>query len=390
MRGAAPERPHSQHSNGRLGMKITSVKIDVIRREVETTGLQSDLGKFGGTVEQGLLRVLTDDGIEGNSFLGEFRRGGRHLFHAVIEHLKPELLGTDPAERERLWHRLRMLEGRRGVPHTAWAPVDVALWDIAGKAAGLPIHSLLGTQRREVPVYATYPPRHETPDGYVREAGEIKAQGFTAYKIHPGVMGTRDVIRMVSAVRNAVGDEMTLMLDPNNNYDFRKAFEIGRALDDNGFYWFEDPVPWNDFDAIVELSRHLRTPLCMSDAPGFLFREAAHYVRLGAPRLLRGTARKLGITALKKLCALAEGFGQNCEIGTAGNSLLNAANLHVESSVANCDYHEWWMPTAAHQFGLVDDLTRNARGMLEVPSRPGLGLDLDRDWIKSHTVATLE
>jgi len=371
-------------------MRITEITIDVIRREVETTGLQSDLGRFGGAVEQGLLRVLTDDGIEGNSFLGEFRRGGRHLFDAVLEIIKPELLGADSAGRERLWHRLRILEQRRGATHTVWAPVDVALWDIAGKAAGLPVHALLGTHRREVPVYATYPPRHETLDGYVREAEEIKSQGFTAYKIHPGVMDTRNVIDMVSAVRKTVGDEMTLMLDPNNGYDFRKALEIGRALDDNGFYWFEDPVPWNDFDTIAELSRRLRTPLCMSDAPGFLFREAAHYVRLGAPRLIRGTARKLGITALKKLCSLAEGFGQNCEIGTAGNSLLNAANLHVECSVPNCDYHEWWMPAAAHQFGVVEDIARNDRGMLDAPSRPGIGLELDLDWLKRHTVATLE
>ncbi len=370
-------------------MKIADITIDVIRREVETTGLQSDLGKFGGAVEQGLLRVITDDGIEGNAFLGEFRRGGRHLFGPILDMLKPELIGTDPCERERLWDRRHMLEQRRGLPHIAWAPVDVALWDLAGKAAGLPLHSLLGTHRREIPVYATYPPRHESPDGYVAEAEEVKSRGFTAYKIHPGVMATRDTIRMVVAVRRTVGDEMTLMLDPNNGYDFRKAFEIGRALDDNGFYWLEDPVPWDDFDAVAELSRRLRTPLCMSDAPGFLFREAAHYIRLRASRLVRGTARKLGITGLKKLCSLAEGFGQNCEIGTAGNSLLNAANLHVECSVANCDYHEWWMPAAAQQFGVVDDIVPDERGILSVPSGPGLGLQLDRDWLADHTVDTL-
>ena len=371
-------------------MKVAEIVIDVIRREVETTGLQSDLGRFGGTVEQGLLRVITGEGIEGNCFLGEFRRGGRDLFGHILEVIKPELIGTNPAERERLWHRLRMLEQRRGVPHTAWAPVDAALWDIAGKAAGAPVHALLGTHRLEIPVYGTYPPRHETTDGYVREAEEIKARGFTAYKIHPGVMGTRDVVRMVAAVRQAVGDDMTLMLDPNAGYDFRKALEIGRALDDNGFYWLEDPVPWNDFDAIVDLSRRLTTPLCMSDAAGFLLREAAHYVRLGAPRLLRGTARKLGITGLKKLCSLAEGFGQNCEIGTGGNSTLNAANLQVECAVANCAYHEWWMPAEAQQFGVAGDLTVNDRGALEVPSGPGLGLELDADWLRGHTIATLE
>jgi L-alanine-DL-glutamate epimerase-like enolase superfamily enzyme len=136
----------------------------------------------------------------------------------------------------------------------SWAPVDVALWDIAGKASGMPVYKLLGVQRHETEVYATYPPRHETLEGYVTEAEEIVSQGFRAYKIHPGVMGARDVIEMVGRVRSVVGDDMRLMLYPNGGYGFRKALEIGRALDDNGFYWYEDPVLWSDYDAIAELS----------------------------------------------------------------------------------------------------------------------------------------
>jgi L-alanine-DL-glutamate epimerase-like enolase superfamily enzyme len=90
------------------------------------------------------------------------------------------------------------------------------------------------------------------------------------------------------------------------------------------------------------------------------------------------------------LCALAEGFGLNCEIGTAANSLLNAANLHVIFSVTNCDYFEYWMPQAAHQFGLVEDIKLNERGVIEAPTLPGLGYELDWEWIKSNRVATLE
>lgn len=371
-------------------MKVTDIRIEVVRRELPATGLTSDLGRFSGTTEQGVLRVFTDEGIEGNAFVGEFRQGGHAHFNAILKVLKPELLGRDPAEREWLWDRLRLLSGRRGLTMLAWAPVDVALWDIAGKAAGMPVHKLLGTRRYEAEVYATYPPRHETPQGYVREAEEIVAQGFRAYKIHPGVMGTRDVLRTVGEVRRAVGDDVRLMLDPNNGYTFRKALEVGRALDANGFYWYEDPVAWHDFDAIAELSRRLDVPLCMSDAPELQFPQGAHLVRLQALRLVRGTARKLGITGLKKLCSLAEGFGMNCEIGTAGNSLMNAANLHVILSVSNCDYYEYWMPQAAHQFGLVQDIRLNERGVIEAPTPPGLGFELDWEWIKAHTVATLE
>lgn len=370
-------------------MNITGLQIDVIQREVPRTGLQSDLGAFGGEVHQGLLRIRTDDGLEGQCLVGQFRGGGRPFFDPILKVLKPELLGRDAADREWLWRRLDILGSRRGLTLPAWAPVDVALWDLAGKAAGMPVYKLLGACRDAVEVYATYPPRHENPDGYEREAEQIVADGFHAYKIHPGVLATHHVIDTVARARRVVGEGFPLMLDPNNGYRFRKAFDVGRALDDLEFYWYEDPVPWNDFDAIQELTSRLNTPLCMSDLAEFRFREAAHFIRLQAVRLPRGTARKLGITGLKKLCSMAEGFGLNCEIGTAGNSSLDAANLHVMLSVDNCDFFEWWLPSEARQFGYVEDLTLTASRQLTAPTAPGLGLDLDEEWIRRHTVETL-
>ena len=150
-------------------MKITDIKIDVIRREIPDTGLDSDLGRFAGTVEQGLLRIHTDEGIEGNCYIGAFRGGGHSHFGPILNVLKPEL----------------------------------------------PVYKLLGTQRYHTEVYGTYPPRHESPEGYVEEAREMVARGFRAYKIHPGMLSTPDVIRMVTMVREAVGPAVRLMLDPN-------------------------------------------------------------------------------------------------------------------------------------------------------------------------------
>ena len=116
-------------------MKITDVKIEVVRRPLPDTGLDSDLGRFFGEVEQGVLRIQTDEGIEGNCFVGDFRGGGHGQFGPILNVLKPEIVGRDAFERERLWSRLPILSGRRGLSMNAWAPVDVALWDIAGKAA---------------------------------------------------------------------------------------------------------------------------------------------------------------------------------------------------------------------------------------------------------------
>ena len=152
-----------------------------------------------------MLRILTDEGIEGNCFVGDFRGGGHGQFGAILNVLKPEIMGRDPFERERLWNRLPILSGRRGLNLNAWAPVDVALWDIAGKAAGVPVYKLLGASRHETEVYATYPPRHEKPQGYFDEAREIQAAGFRAYKIHPGVMSAADAREMMTGVRDVVG-----------------------------------------------------------------------------------------------------------------------------------------------------------------------------------------
>ena len=222
------------------------------------------------------------------------------------------------------------------------------------------------------------------------EAEEIISRGFKAYKIHPGVMDTDEVVRMVSMVRDRVGPEIALMLDPNCGYEYGKALEIGQALDQNGFYWYEDPVSHFDLDGISELSRRLRVPICMSDQSDNQFYWGANAIRTRSNRLIRGTAAKLGITGLKKLCSMAEGFGYNCEIGTAGNSLMNIANLHVIYSVSNCAYYEYWMPTEAHQFGLINDVSPDEEGVITATNSAGLGYQIDWNYIEDHKIDVLK
>ena len=370
-------------------MKVTGISIDVVEREIPALQVNDGRRALGGKTTQGVLRIQTDEGIEGVTTLGQQGTNAEAVISQIDKWLRPRLIGRDVHEREMLWqeiHRDLVHDQPRNV---AWAHVDAALWDIAGKEAGVPVHQLLGTHRYDIPVYATYPPRQSTPEGYVDEALELKDQGFGAYKIHPGAMRPNEVVNTVGMVREAVGDEFTLMMDPNNGYSLPAALEVGRALDDNGFHWFEDPVTWNDYDAIGELSRRLDTPINISDAAGFLLREAAHCVRLGYPRLMRGTTRKLGITALMKLCGMLEAHGLNCEIGLAGNSVMNAANLHVMLSVPNCDFYEWWLPREIHQWGVTQELALTGDCRLTAPDKPGLGMELDEEWIARHRVATL-
>lgn len=370
-------------------MIITNIEIDIINREIPDTGLDSDMGRFSGSVEQGILRIFTDEGIEGNCFIGEFRNGGGHLYDNIINVIKPLMIGRDATEREFLWSCLPLLSSRKSVSMKAWAPVDVALWDIAGKHANLPIYKLLGIQRTEIPAYATYPPRHTNVSGYLEEAKQVISQGFKAYKIHPGTMDTAEVIQMAYKIRQTVGLDIDLMLDPNCGYEFRKAYEIGKALDDNNFFWYEDPISHHNSDGISELSHKLQLPICMSDQSEHQFYYAANMIRNKTNRLIRGTASKLGITGLKKLASLCEAFGINCEIGTAGNSLLNIANLHVIYSINNCDYYEYWMPANVHQFGVYQDIEISKQGTIVASPSAGLGYEIDWEYIRSKTVRRL-
>ena len=332
--------------------------------------------------------MFTDEGIEGNCLIGAWIPAEPH-FRPILDVIKPELVGREPFEREWLWDRMQFLATRFRLSETSWAPVDVALWDIAGKAAGVPVFKLLGTQRHEVPAYAAYPAAHDTAEGFVSEAQDTLARGFRAYKIHPGRLGSREVGAMASAVRKLAGDVFPLMLDADCGYNFRCALKVGRALDDNHFHWYEDPVRHHDIDSIAELSRRLRTPLSMTDQSEAQLFDSARYIRLQALRIVRGTALRLGITGLKKLCSLAESYGLHCEIGTAGNGLLNAANLHVMLSVRNCHFYEHLMPVEQQNFALRDYPAPDGDGVVQAPVEPGLGYELDPDWIAHHKVASL-
>ena len=370
-------------------MKITNITIDVIERTAPSVLVQDERANLGGTTRQGVLRVYTSDGLEGHAFIGDQGADSSQRMLTIINTLKPIMVDRDWSDREWLWNQLPEMSGHGSPIEPSWAPLDVALWDIAGKAAGQPIHKLLGTARTEIPVYATYPPRHSNPEGFVEEALHLKSNGFNAYKIHPGPLSAHDAATTVEKVREAVGNEMQLMLDRNHGYTFREALYVGHALDANRYFWFEDPIPVNDIQSICELTTRLETPLNMSDSTGFLFHEAANFIQMNAVRLIRGTVRKIGITGLKKQLALVEGFNKFCEIGLAGNSALNAANLHVMMSSINCTYFEYWLPKEVHQWGIANQLEIDQNGNLKAPSAHGLGIDLDEDWISSHKVATL-
>jgi L-alanine-DL-glutamate epimerase-like enolase superfamily enzyme len=264
----------------------------------------------------------------------------------------------------------------------------VALWDLAGKAAGLPIAKLLGAYRDRVPAYASSAVL-AGPDEYAAEAARFKADGWTAYKIHPPTDPPAD-IRVCRAVRQAVGDDFTLMLDPTWSYQYPEALRVGRAIQDLGFHWYEDPLADDDLYSYVKLKQHLHIPILATEYSPGGFTAYAPWITAQATDYLRGdVAVKGGITPLVKTAHLAEAFHMNFEVHHGGNSLNNVANLHVIMAIKNCEFFEVLLPAGAQKYGLVEDIEVDANGLVRALQGPGLGAAIDFDLIRKRTVAVL-
>ena len=368
-------------------MKITDVTLTLFAwAGIPPTTYGRHTGRFSGTSELGLLRLHTDGGLEGHAFLGSAMRSAALDAQSLLRVLKPLVLGQDPLERERLWQAL--WQRNRTTTQRAIGAMDVALWDLGGKIAGLPIHRLIGGYRDSVPAYASSAVLPSV-EAYADEAGRFKADGWTAYKIHPPTEPAGD-IAVCQAVRRAVGDGYTVMLDPTWAYQYPEALRVGRVAEALGFHWYEDPLADDDVYNYVKLKQQLSIPILATEyAPGG-FTALAPWITAQATDFLRGdVAVKGGITPLVKSAHLAEAFHMNFEIHHGGNSLNNVANLHVTMAIRNCEFFEVLLPAGAQKYGLLEDIEVDRAGLVHAPSGPGLGAAIDFELIERHKTSVL-
>ena len=339
-----------------------------------------------GEGQLGLVTVKTDAGIEGHAFLGSSIRSAAIDARGLIEFLKPQLMGKNPLDRARLNQAL--MAQTRAVMLRSIGAVDVALWDIAGKVAGLPIHRLIGTQRDSIRAYASSSTLGSV-EAYVQQALEVKAAGYHAYKMHPPKDRSLH-IPMLRQVREAVGDDYPLMYDPAAIYSYGDAVRIGRIIEDLGYVWYEDPMPVDDVYGYTKLCAELDIPILATEYSSGGFPGFAHWIQARATDALRGdVAIKGGITACLKGAHLAEAFNMEFELHHGGNSLNNVANLHVALAIRNCEYFEVLLPHAVQQYGLVEDLTLGEDGCIRPFAGPGLGAEIDFGLIDANTIEVL-
>lgn len=339
-----------------------------------------------------VLTVRTDDGIEGHY------RGFMYTKPMIpqIEMAAPEyLIGRDPLERKEIWQDL--WTSFRHTDHFGMGPIDIALWDLAGKHYDESVSTLLGGGKDSVPAYAstfwgdTSADGLSSPEAYADFARECRKRGYPAFKTHPFGDPAAD-IEICRAVAEAVGEEMDLMIDPASEYrTYAETLRVGRVLDELGFFWYEDPMA--DTGESTYTGARLREELDTAVL-------GAEHVRGGAPaRANHITAEALdmvradahmdgGITGVMKIAHLAEAFGIDIELHVGG-----PAHLHCMSAIRNTNYfeHRLLHPEAewTNTQGFASDPERFEDGHVAIPDGPGLGVDIDWDFIEDRTTRTV-
>jgi L-alanine-DL-glutamate epimerase-like enolase superfamily enzyme len=359
-----------------------------------------------------LVEVETDTGLVG---LGEAAHFGGPLVSTatVIEQeLRPHLLGQDPRETERLWellHRRAYKHARGGIVIAAISGVDIALWDLRGKLAGMPLWRLLGGYRRRVPAYATGGFYAEGKG--VRElADEMRAycrHGFRAVKLKVGrnsgiegsplrAMADRGVCEVslaedlarVRAVREAIGPDVRLMVDANGAWDVPTAVRMGRALEELDVYWFEEPVWPDDLAGSAEVASKVAIPIAGYETCSYGTVSFRDYIAARAVHFVQpDVAWAGGLTETLKIAHLAQAANLPLAPHIHGSAVAVAAAAHLLGAVRNGSMAEMVFP--AHP--LMGDLVReplvvDRAGEIDLGERPGLGIELDPDAVKRYRV----
>ncbi|HEX3179448.1 MAG TPA: mandelate racemase/muconate lactonizing enzyme family protein [Methylomirabilota bacterium] len=359
-------------------MKITSVRA--IPTAVPIRELAPVASSWSARAsKQILVEVRTDAGLTG---WGEaFAYGVPLAVCTIIEDgLAPIVIGEEAGAIEALvdrMHRALMIWGRRGLAMMAVSGVELALWDLAGKARGVPVYALLGgLVQRSVRAYASLP-RYESPADVARAAAAMAEHGFTAIKLH------QIDVPSVAAARQAVGDGVELMLDTNCPWSVEDAIAMARRLEPYRLRWLEEPVwPPEDYAGLARVRAATSTSIACgeNEATVFGFREI---IRAGAADVVQPSVTKVGgLLEMKKIAALAAASNVTLVPHSFYFGPGLAATVHAAASSVGVPYMEF--PSGELAPSLSRDPIRCTNGMVRVEDRPGLGADPDLDVIARH------
>ena len=344
-----------------------------------------------------VVEVVTDTGLVGwGECFGPARPAA-----AMIEAYKPWVVGADALATDKIWQDLYAAfrdQGQKGVPICAISGIDIALWDIKGKHFEAPIHQLMGGPlRSEVKAYATgtYRKRHGDPFEYImEEIAGYKAAGFFAVKLKIGFDVEEDAA-LIEMARQTIGPDMGLMLDANHGYDSIDAIRLAKKVEHLDIGWFEEPVPPEDLAGYRAVKAATSIPMAggETDYTRFGFRDI---LTSGAMDYLQpDTCAAGGLSECKKIADMANAFGVRMIPHVWGTGIGLSAALQLLAVLPhNPPSNRPWEPML--EFDRSEHPARQAimtrpieheRGIVAIPTGPGLGIEIDRDALASFTAA---
>jgi L-alanine-DL-glutamate epimerase-like enolase superfamily enzyme len=378
--------------------EITITDFEFEAKNLARIGVGQLVGfKRGSSIKvvKNAICIRTDDGLQGEYVTNW---GASPATRGEMDMIAPFMIGRDALEREGLLDDLkRELRQWSGMGQ---GPLDIALWDLAGKKYNASVSELLGGYRKRLPAYAsTYLGDNEgglhCKEAYADFAEQCYELGYRAYKIHGWNDGdARREAENVLHVADAVGDRMVLMLDPANQLrKFADALYVGRACDEGGYFWYEDPFRDAGKSAFAhkKLREMITTPLLITEYVRGVEPKADFVIAGGTDFLRVDPEYDMGITGGLKIAHLGEALGLDVEVHAAG-----PAHRHLMSAMRNSNYYEVAlvgpdcpnMIAPVYKCGYTDQLDCVGEdGCVSVPTGPGLGVVYDWDYIRAHKVA---
>ena len=365
-------------------MRITQLESDLLRIPLARPITPPSDNKRGHLDYVFLLIVYldTDAGHRGMGFAYSTQGGGRALKAIAQDDLTPLLVGEDPCDHERLaakvYWRLQSI-GRMGLVQQAYSAVDLALWDIKGKVAGLPLYKLLGGARESTPVYCSDTGwLWMSPEEIIEASQPYLEQGMMGIKLKVGNANPELDAERVSRVREVLGEDIWLGVDANQRYDYGTALSMGHFFEEEiGADWFEEPISCEDVEGHARLADKLEISLALGESL-YVRHEFQEYLERGAVDFLQPDVTRLGgLTPLLKVASLADHYHRSL-----APHLLPEVGVHLACGlpqVRMVEYMPWLFPAFVDPPAVV-------KGQLVPPKRPGLGLEISEDAVAKYRV----
>ncbi|WP_101909837.1 mandelate racemase/muconate lactonizing enzyme family protein [Marasmitruncus massiliensis] len=364
--------------------KIVDVQVYLVEKAIK--GNFADSTRNVETIGYCITDITTDNGLHGFG-LTYHEVGGEAIREFILKALKPKLIGRSPFETEAIWeecfHYIRGV-GRKGLAFCGYSTVDIAMWDLKGKLLNMPLYKLLGGVKTQIPIYASGGWTSYSLEELVEEAREMVRRGYTKIKLKVGVEGgnnPNEDVRRIRAVRDAIGPDIGLMLDANNVWRSATAVQVANRLRDLDILLFEEPVFADDIPGLAHFKQSTDIPLATGEH---------EYTKFGIRDLILANAvdyvqcdvtRCGGFTEILKIIGMTQAW--NLAFAPHGMEYMH---MHLMSAAPNAPFLERLFMFEDVSAMVFKDAPQPKNGYLELPNKPGLGMELDYDNIKEVCV----